>query len=1566
MHRSPRLSALTLLALMGCTKPQGATTTAPADPVPSPAASLSDDHAAPAAGATSDWWSTVQARLAREAYRPHPLPEGGLGFRNPLHGLEATLQQGRLALASAPDTRLPEGWSLEVRTVAIGRGDAMVPAVPGETTTGPCLSDEVDATGACTPTLQHAVAEGVTAWWANDSDGLEQGWTFTKAPAGEGELQIDVGIEGFEVVMPDHGGSALLTTEGRSFSYRDLMAWDADGRDLPVRMAAIPGGVRLSVDIEGAAFPVTVDPTIGDPTWYVEADVGGSYLGYALDMAGDVNGDGYDDILIAAPYASSIGTTWHGKVYAFHGAADGPSTTADWTLTGSAEWERLGYDVAGAGDVDGDGYDDILVGAIGYSNGRTYEGRVQVFHGSATGLDTTSSWSGESNQDYGYMGQVVAGAGDVDGDGYDDILVGVPSYDIQTTSTLTDAGRARVYLGSSTGVSTTAHWTLNGTSAYDSLGYASGSAGDIDDDGYDDLYVSLPRTDTDEGEVRVFHGSSSGLSSTADWTADGATGSLFFGHQVAAAGDVDGDGYDDLAIRADLDAEGEVQVYLGSSSGLSSSPDWTVSGDEEGTDFGRGLAGAGDVNGDGYDDLAIGVPGDSPTSDSEGTVRVYLGASTGLESDPAWTARSFEFNGRMGYQVAGGGDVDGDGYDDLLVSAPWFGSIASNTGRVYLYRGSSDGLEETEVGTVEGSEETDGFGFSVAGAGDVNGDGYDDVVVGAPGYDDMGLDEGRAYLFEGAATGLSTTAAWTYEGGEAGMLIGHQVSGAGDVNGDGYDDIAIGSRAWEDGEAEEGIVLVFHGDATGLPASADWSYEPDTEGAALANDIAAAGDVNDDGYDDLIVSAHGMGTGGQALVFHGASTGLSSSPDTTLEEGTTGAGFGFAVAGIGDVNDDGIDDVAVGAPNHTDGIDMQGAVFVYHGSTSGLTNTADWDLLGDSEGAALGATVDGAGDVDGDGVDDLIVGAPYQGTNVFDGSVSVFGGSTTGLDTTAMWTRTGGAYLTTYGRNVAGIGDVNDDGYDDILVRSDTYDQKVEIFLGSATGPESDVHWASDPILWGAGSAVAGAGDVNGDGFADIALGGMNSVWMFYGNAIDLLDGPNEAPIPGDDLLTTTEALVLFGDLFANDTDPEEHTFDVTAVDGQTAAVGVATVLASQAIVTVSTDGTVTYDPDARFEHLAAGETTTDAFTYEITDVHGDAATASVTVIITGENDAPILQDDAEGVVVSGSKVIDVLANDGDVDDGLDASSVTITADPANGTATVDAVTGQITYTHTSGGQTSDTLTYQACDLFGACDTATLTLSMHELNTPPDASDDWFTVDEGGSVALVVAANDIDPLGAMDLSTVTITAAPTRGTTTIDPLTGVVTYQHDGSESTSDGLDYRICNAQAQCDSAHVSVSITPVNDDPVAVPDNARVLPGESVSIPVLDNDTDPENLLDVYTLAVTVAPEHGFTEISTADGAITYIHDGGDAVDDGFRYQICDAQGACAEAAVTVAIGEPEDTADTSDSAETGRDDTGTGSPGDDDQLVPGCGCNSTGGSAGWLGLGVGLLAVGRRRRR
>jgi hypothetical protein len=383
----------------------------------------------------------------------------------------------------------------------------------------------------------------------------------------------------------------------------------------------------------------------------------------------------------------------------------------------------------------------------------------------------------------------------------------------------------------------------------------------------------------------------------------------------------------------DTDAVYPLSVEL-----LSASPVWFVEGSQVGARLGAAVATAGDVNGDGYSDVIVGAPGFTNGQSGEGRALVYLGSAVGLADSPAWTAEGGQGDASFGSSVSTAGDVNGDGYSDVVIGAPGFANGESGEGRAYVYLGSASGLAASPAWTVEGNQIDASLGSSVSTAGDIDGDGYSDVVIGAPGFANGESGEGRAYVYLGSAGGLVTSPSWSAESNQVDASFGASVSTAGDVNGDGYGDVIVGAPGYDAGQNDEGRAFTYLGSASGLAAAPVWTAESNQDGAELGASVATAGDVDGDGRADVIVGAPGYDNGqsneGRAYVFQGTVSGVATTAAWTAEGDQADAAFGTSVATAGDVNGDGYADVIVGAPGYDNGQSNEGRAWV-RGSASG-------------------------------------------------------------------------------------------------------------------------------------------------------------------------------------------------------------------------------------------------------------------------------------------------------------------------------------------------------------------------------------------------------------------------------------------------------------------------------------------------------------------------------------------------------------------------------------------------------------------------------------------------------
>ena len=482
----------------------------------------------------------------------------------------------------------------------------------------------------------------------------------------------------------------------------------------------------------------------------------------------------------------------------------------------------------------------------------------QIFFQNQTGIEGTSETKD-------VFGEELA-AGDFNGDRHADLAVGVP---LENIKDIKDAGVVNAIAGSDEGLTADGNSILfqdqpgvEGTSeAYDNFARYL-SVGDFDNDGRDDLAVGVPFEDikdiADAGGVNIFAGSDNGL--TAEKS------QFWFQDQPGVEGT-----------------------------------------SEQGDRFGSSVA-AGDFNGDSFDDLAVGVPGEAIGSISGGAVNVFSGSDNGLTSqnNQIWFQNqpgvegTTEDGDRFGDTLAAG-DFDGDGFDDLAIAAPSENIGDLPAGAVNIFRGSTDGLTandnliffQDQTGVEGTSENGDNFGESLT-AGDFNGDGYDDLAIGADLETIKDIQgAGAVNILNGSEKGLTAKDSQIWFQDQLGVegtsetfdRFGNSLA-AGDFNGDGYDDLAVGVMYETVNESRDGAVNVFNGSVDGLTSDRNQIWfqdQPGIEGTSEAYDnfgsSLSVGDFNSDGYDDLAIGVPeetigDFGSAGAANIIYGSADGL--------------------------------------------------------------------------------------------------------------------------------------------------------------------------------------------------------------------------------------------------------------------------------------------------------------------------------------------------------------------------------------------------------------------------------------------------------------------------------------------------------------------------------------------------------------------------------------------------------------------------------------------------------------------------------------------------------------------
>ncbi|MFZ1320679.1 MAG: FG-GAP-like repeat-containing protein, partial [Ignavibacteria bacterium] len=620
-----------------------------------------------------------------------------------------------------------------------------------------------------------------------------------------------------------------------------------------------------------------------------------SQFGYSISSAGDVNGDGYDDIIVGAPYYN----TNAGRAYIYFGGLI-MNTVADLIFTGSAN-DFLGNAVSSAGDVNGDGYSDVIVGANGYSSN---SGRVYIYFGGAVMnivADVTIT-GGAVNLN---LGAAVSTAGDVNGDGYSDVIVG-------SFGLLSNMGVASIYYGGSS-MNNVPDVTMIGEAAGNFFGISVSSAGDVNGDGYSDAIVGAYGHNSNIGRTYIFFGGAP-MNGIADLILSGEAVSNFFGFSASTAGDVNGDGYSDVIVGAygNSSNTGRAYIFYGGAS-MNNIPDVIMSGEASGNQFGRSVSEAGDINGDGYSDIIVGAWN---YFSATGRSYIYFGGIL-MNSITDVTINGEATTNQFGWSVSSAGDVNGDGYSDLVIGANGY---SGTTGRVYVF----DYFLKNEIVQdyyMTGASSNDRFGLAISSA-DVNGDGYSDVIVGASGFSGG---KGRVYIYLGGDI-QDTVADITMAGTVNTTRIGHSVSSAGDLNGDGYSDVIIGMFG---GSLAYGNAYILFGGIS-MDSIVDVTLYGETSSSQFGASVSGAGDVNGDGYSDVIVGANNFSPDGKAYIYFGGAT-MDSIADVTLLPEASSITFGISVSTAGDINGDGYSDVIVSSAYYSS---FMGRIYVYFGGSS--------------------------------------------------------------------------------------------------------------------------------------------------------------------------------------------------------------------------------------------------------------------------------------------------------------------------------------------------------------------------------------------------------------------------------------------------------------------------------------------------------------------------------------------------------------------------------------------------------------------------------------------------------
>ena len=860
-----------------------------------------------------------------------------------------------------------------------------------------------------------------------------------------------------------------------------------DPVEAPVLTGATPAVIELS----------SLDGTNG----FVISNINsGGQSGFSVSSAGDINGDGIDDIIIGAPYAATL---FQGESYIIFGKIDQYASVLKlahldgengFKLSGMSTMNFAGFAVSGAGDINNDGYDDFLIGALGASPNGVRSGEAYVVFG--------------SSNSFGPVG-------------------------FSRLNSLDGSNGFR----------------LHGITSGDRAGIRLSDAGDINGDGIDDLFVGAIYANSSAGQNYVVFGSESNFGATIELSSlDGSNGFSisgidpddFSGVGLSSAGDINGDGYDDLIIGAPRagpngDKSGESYIVFGSGGGflaninladLDGRNGFIMNGINSGDNTGWATAGLGDINGDGYDDVIIGARSAGPNGNYSGESYVVFGKGgnftaifelSSLDGSNGFTLNGIDAGDRSGHSVAGAGDINGDGYDDILISAPGSDPNGEYSGENYVIFGSNsgfsssfelsslDGMNGFQLNGVAASDQTVQRASSiVSAAGDINGDGYDDLIVGAP---KAGSSSGgESYVIFGGPT-LGFTLQHTIIGdvscnvAENGTLITLGDLDVDDPNGKTDTDfiwsintdatygtaIVDNNGNWEFSLNNDAVQYLGEGDTLSdsfTVRAADSTYTADQLVTITITGINDAATIDGDATGSLTEDGD-ITTASGTLTVSDADTGEDVFNPVTGAVGFYGSldidetghwtylldNTGDAVQGLS--QDETVEDIFT--VTSADGTAQQGITITIHGSDDTLINDGNDTLDGTDDndtldgGAGNDSLFGGAGD------DTLIGGA---------GNDTVNGGD--GIDALSYATA-----LVAIDLDLRGSGP-NSDG-DTIL--------NIENLIGSDHNDRLRGDDTTDNVLWG------GAGD-------DKLYGHNGSDTLYGGDGVDKLYGQS-----GDDLL---------------------------------------------------------------------------------------------------------------------------------------------------------------------------------------------------------------------------------------------------------------------------------------------------------------------------------------------------------------------------------------------------------------------------------------------------------------
>jgi VCBS repeat-containing protein len=589
-----------------------------------------------------------------------------------------------------------------------------------------------------------------------------------------------------------------------------------------------------------------------------------------------------------------------------------------------------------------------------------------------------------------------------------------------------------------------------------------------------------------------------------------------------------------------------------------------------------------------------------------------------------------------GTSVSNAGDINGDNIDDLIIGAPF---AVSGAGQSYVVFGNTNGFNANlDLSSLDGSNgfaingsATNSSGTSVSNAGDINGDKIDDLIIGAPG---AALGAGQSYVVFGSTSPFNANFDLSSLDGSNGFAIngingvnsdgfsdssGKSVSSAGDVNGDGIDDLIIGAPSAASGAGQSYVVF---GSSNAFDANFNLSTLDGSNGFAIngsgidtsGNSVSSAGDINGDKIDDLIIGAPGTG---KSYVVFGSSNAFSANLDLSNLDGSNGFAingnandfFGASVSNAGDVNNDGIKDLIIGAYNAASGA---GQSYVVFGSSSGFNANLDLSSLNGNNGFAIngnstdfsGISVSTAGDINGDGADDLLVGA--SGASLGAGqSYVIFGTTITPSNQPPVAVADTATTNEDTAVNISVLANDSDPDTNPLTVtnvngNTVTVGTPIALSSGALVTLNADSTFTYNP---NAKFETLGVDQTGSDRFTYTISDGISTSTA---NVNLTINGVNDAPVAVNDTVTTaknTAFSVGVNTLLANDRDIDSTNLKITGVSGGTNGNAV---LKNNRTPNNSADDFILFTPIKGFSGAAS-------FNYTVTDGQL-TSTAKVTV----------------------------------------------------------------------------------------------------------------------------------------------------------------------------------------------------------------------------------------------------------------------------------------------------------------------------------------------------------------